>query len=108
MLVAVFVIILVPAVVGTFWVAERAIYRPLCSRDYAPAVTDVEIELPFDGGLLSSGDSGVTMCVYANGESQSMQTVVAKNAAIVLDLFFTVLALGMPFLITYGVARRLP
>lgn len=103
-LLAVFVVIFLPVVLGAMWLAERAIYRPLCAADDAAEVVDVEIDLPIDASPQSDGDDGRTTCVYADGTRTAMQERIGTAQAGALDIGLALAALGLPFLLTWLVA----
>ncbi len=106
--IATFAVVLLPIVLGSMWLAEQLIYTPLCQSDVASEVIRVDIDLPIDGGINTSGDDGRTTCVYANGDQTAMQETISKPAAIALDWALVVVAFGLPIVFTILVARLVP
>lgn len=93
-----FVIVVLPVILGSIWLAERVVYRPLCERN--GPVADVEIDLPVDGGLTTDTSDGRTTCIYEDGVRIAMQDVVGTTKAIALDWAVSIVAFGSPFVIT--------
>jgi hypothetical protein len=100
-----FVVVFLPVVVGTFWLAEQTVYTPLCGREGGAEVIDVEIDLPIDSGLTTVTSDGRTTCAYATGERIAMQEVIPKSVAIALDWGLSIVAFGLPFALTAVVVR---
>ena len=103
----VFVLAFLPVFLGIFWLGEQFVYTPLCGRDSAISVVDVDIDLPIDGSYSGITD-GRTTCVFADGDRSAMQEVIPKGVAIALDWALSIAVLVGPFVVTAAVLRLVP